>query len=114
MVIPPQRSATSEPMNETPDRVYPIKHHGDELCAGRSANQQVLIAPAGFGVAALFFDANGILIETKQRRSTESIPGYDYARWERALREQMDRYAHEIDFTPQTIHVRRFEAREVG
>jgi hypothetical protein len=101
-------------MTEMPDRLYPIKHHGDELYAGRSANQQVLIAPAGFGVAALFFDANGILTATKQKRSSQDIPGYDYARWDRALREEMGRYASEIGFTPQTILVRRFEASEVG
>ena len=101
-------------MSETADRIYPIKHDGYELYAGRAANQQVLIAPAGFGVAALFFDANGALVETKQRWLPESIPSYDYAAYDRAYREEMERYARDIGFAAQTIHVRRFEAPEVG
>ena len=101
-------------MSETSDRIYPIKHDGYELYAGRAANQQVLIAPAGYGVAALFFDADGSLVETKETQLPEGIPSYDYASWDRAYRAEMDRYAREIGFAPQTIHVRRFEAPEVG
>jgi hypothetical protein len=101
-------------MSETADRIYPIQHDGYELYAGRTANQQVLIAPAGLGIAALFFDANGALVETKQTQLSESIPSYDYAAWERAYRHEMERYAREIGFVPQTIHVRRFESPDVG
>ena len=101
-------------MSETPGRIYPIHHEGYELYAGRAANQQVLIAPAGFGVAALFFDDDGTLVETKQRQLPESIRSYDYAVYDRAYRAEMDRYAREIGLAPQTIRVRRFEAPEVG
>jgi hypothetical protein len=101
-------------MSETSDRIYAIQHDGYELYAGRAANQQVLIAPAGFSVAALFFDADGALVETKQIQLPRSIPSYDYAAWGRASRHEMERYAREIGFAPQTIHLRRFQAPEVG
>ncbi len=101
-------------MSDTPDRIYPIKHNGYWFYAGRAADQQVLIAAAGSGVAALFFDGDGVLVQTKQMAIPERFPSYDYAAWESALREGVDRYAHEIGLVTQTIQVRRFEAPEVG
>jgi hypothetical protein len=95
-------------------RTYPIKHDGDEFYAGRAGERQVLIGPARAGLAALFFDASGTLIETNQRQFPAAFPKYYEEGYDRAFRQELVRYAHDIGFSPRTIHVRRFDATTVG
>src|SRR5688572_23323803 len=101
-------------MSDMPDRIYAIQHEGDEIYAGWAGDRQVLIAPAGLGLAALFFDAGGPLIETNQRQLADDFPAYYDKGYDRAFRQEIDRYARDIGLAPRTIHVRRFDAPEVG
>ncbi len=105
---------TPRAMADSLDRIYTIWHHGDEFYVGRAGERQVLVASSGFGLAAVFFDSNGTLVEIDQRQFPIAFPKYYEQGYGRAFRQEMQRYADDIVISRRTIHIRRFVAPTVG
>ena len=101
-------------MTETTGRIYTIKNHADDFCTGRAGERQVLVAPSGSGLAAVFFDANGTLVEAHQRQFPVTFLKYYEQGYDLAFRQELQRYAGDIAVLPRTIHVRRFIEPSLG
>ena len=101
--------------DSTPERLYPIAcAPHDNFYAGTAiGDRQVLMGPAGHGLAAVFFDGRGNYIEYQERPFPFELVGYPDYDDPRAVKARTD-WLDEIGFQAGTIRVRRFDVPGEG